>query len=165
MEDIIEIYEPIYRKTFNYMPILIILISILIVTVALLIILKRKKRKLVLTPEQKYKNILNDYIELQKSITTISSRDFSNKTIYMFKSYISDFYIKGYKSSTTKEMLDRLNLDSNSRSQKLEDIFLNKLEPSQYGKFEIEDSLKHDIVKECVDFITEIYNDKGEYNA
>lgn len=162
MEDIIEIYDPIYRESMNFTPIIIIVLSILLIFAAIVIFRKVKQKKSIITPEQRYQKALDDYLELQKEIDSLSSYSFSNRAADIFKSYLSEHFLRDYKSTTTHEMINQMNRDSNHRSEVLEQYFEEKLKPAQYGKLELESTLKNEIVRECVDYISELYSETGE---
>lgn len=165
MDDIIEIYEPVYRESNNLLLLLIIVLAAIVLLIITILVIKRiKNQKSKITPEQQYQHVLGSYIKLQKKIDMLSSHDFSNYASNIFKSYLSDLYLKDYISLTAQEMLINMYQESGEKNESLEEIFIHKLEPAQFGKLELNSSTKNIIVKECVDYITVIYNKSGGEN-
>ncbi len=165
MNDIVDIYEPIYREGNNILLLLIVALGLIIIGFSLFFIIKYfvKKSKIV-TPEMHYNNCLNNFIKLQGNIGNISSHDFSLEVNTIFKSYLTRLYDISYLPNTAGEIIEKLKSEELETNLDLEDIFVKNLEMAQYGKKELEASQMHILAKECVDIITTIYNKKDSSN-
>ncbi|QEN06137.1 hypothetical protein EW093_16060 [Thiospirochaeta perfilievii] len=109
-------------------------------------------------PQESYKNTLDRYLEIQNSIETLTTSQFSLQVSYIFKSYLSTLYSVDFLSSTNQEMLIKLERNFSFNNGDLVNFFLNELEPGQFGKYQIPKDKKNQIIKTCVDVITELYN-------
>ncbi len=159
MEDIYDIYEPIYRES-TKLPgiILFILLGILLLLLTLFIIKKIRNKKNPVTPEMMYKEVIEKLTNLQTDINTISSYDFSTLLSSLYKNYMSNLYILNFRSDTAEELFFRLNDDKSI----LRFLFINCIEPSLFGKKEVKIEDRKTIIKECVESITEHYKQNGD---
>lgn len=164
MDDIIEIYEPLYRETFNIWPIVITAGTVFLLIILFIILRKVKRKKEAVRSEGLYKKTLNDFIILQSTVDSVTSHYFSNEVMTIFKEYLTQIYNKFYRAATIPEMLKKLNSDVNKDTKELQELFINEVEPAQYGKLELNLQSKNKIIKECVDLITIINNNKGVDN-
>lgn len=159
MEDINDIYEPIYRETSKSVGILIIIaIVVSIVILTIFIINKLKNKNKPVTQMQKYQNVLNNLTKLQADIENISSYEFSTRLSKIYKNYLSSLYNKNYTSDTAEELF----YDLNEEDCNLKFLFVNYIEPSLFGKKNIKIEDRRATIKECVENITNHYNANGE---
>ncbi len=160
MEDIIEIYDPIYRDTNNIIQILLISLIVVIIAVVIFYVVKRiRKRVIIISPEQQYKNTLDKYLELQNKMDELDTTTYSADVTYLFKDYLTMLFKLDFLSTTNQEMLLKLRAMTEHSDETIEDYFLNRLEPAQFGKYEIDKDEKNLIIKNCVDVITNLYTE------
>ncbi|MGL1892114.1 MAG: hypothetical protein OCD02_10845 [Spirochaetaceae bacterium] len=165
MEDIIEIYEPIYRETSKVLPITLLFLLILLIGIGLFFLFRYiKYKKSIITPEHKYKKCLDSFLILQNNIEKKSTHDFADKVSYLYKKYLTDLYSTDFNSTTAEEMIEKLLL-FNVDNVLIKDMFINIIEPCQFGKLHINIDQKNITIKNCVDSITTQYNKKVNIDA
>lgn len=166
MEDIIDIYDPIFRETNNILLILIISFIIILISFIIFFVIKKiKSKKIFITPEQQYKKTLDKYLDLQSKMNTLDTTSYSSTVTFLFKEYLTELLNFDFLSATNQEMLLKLKLLTTKDDEILADYFMNKLEPAQFGKYEIDEKEKNIIIKNCVDTITNLYTETiGEQN-
>lgn len=160
MEDIIEIYDPIYRDTNNIILILLISFIVAIMTVVILYVVKRiRGKEIIITSEQQYKNTLDRYLELQNKMDILDTTSYSADVTYIFKHYLTMLFKLDFLSTTNQEMLIKLSSVTEYSNETMTDYFLNRLEPAQFGKYQLDNNEKNLIIKNCVDVITNLYTE------
>lgn len=163
MNDIIDIYEPLYRES-NY-TLLIVLLSCLFIGIvfgAFQIIRYLKSRKNEPTKEECYKNTLDQFLKLQKRSEKLSSNIFSSDLITIYKKYLTDLLKDDLMSATIEELIIKLRKQSLTDMDGLEKLLTNKISPALYGNQNILDEDREMAIKACVDTITLIYNREAE---
>lgn len=147
MNDINEIYAPIYREP-NRIPfyILIVLITLLIITTLYYIIKKIKTRPI---RERTFEEIYSDCIE---EITALGT-ELQERHLYCFKDFLSHTFCENFYAKTHEELIIHKNLiDLNLYD--LLDIFNKKF----YSGLKIDPSIETRVIGELVECITQIYN-------
>lgn len=163
MDDIFEIYEPVYRDGISIIPILvtIFLVAGLIIS-AVLIYKKLKNRVKLLTPEKIYKNFLDEVLTIQNEMGKSDSHQFSQRVTFIIKKFLTDFYHTDFLHTTNSEMIEKLHGLTNRDLNGLKISFIEKLEVSQYGKMSLNNMEKDEILKSSAETITNIYNELKE---
>lgn len=155
MNDIVDIYEPIY-ETPNYLFIVVIAIGVVaLITVTLfLIIISRKKS--VVTLETKYKSSLDNILFLKGKVGKLQSKEFLKDANEILFNYIFYQLSENYNSLTSSEIVQNLN-NLSLENQYIKEFFTNKNDHILYGKdtFENQDREKH--LKEYGELITTLY--------
>lgn len=164
MEDIIDIYDPIFRPA-NYTTIIVItVLSILALSTIIFFVIKYIKGKSkIITPEERYKAVLNSYLLIDKEEST--SLIFSQKISYIFKEYLETWFSDNYQSSTSEELVNKLKRLNLPNIDKLSEIFKNQLDHVLYANSSLTKDQRKEIMKEIVDSITFIYNKEAENNV
>lgn len=159
MNDIIDVYEPVYTSTNYAFPILIILLTILVSSSVIFLILKLKKRKtVVLTPEENYKNCLESLGNVNKEKESLKSSDYASKINFIYKSYLTTLLNYDFTALTTDELIERLGSLEIPQIGKIEDYFKNYLDPALYAGISFNSDIKDEVIKNCVESITFLYN-------
>lgn len=151
MNDIHDIYNPIYRES-NELPItiLIIILTLLCLTATFLILRKLRNRK------ESPKTLEEVYIDVIKNITSLGDR-LHESHLYYFKEFLSFVYNKNFLSMTHEELLT----NNPMNSDKLETVLLN-LERRVYAKDHLNPNEEKETITDIVEVITTIYNSKKE---
>ena len=163
MNDIIEIYDPLYRTTNNYLLILIVIIGLALLASIILIVLKKIKSKIkIVTPEEVYNKTLDDYLIIQNKIDNTETSDFSESVIQTFRIFCTKILKKDFYSMTHTELVNEIKQFNLKEFNNVNNIFKNKLEASQYGKLDLTIDEKNEILKLCVESVTQIFNKTKE---
>ncbi|OQY39367.1 MAG: hypothetical protein B6229_03815 [Spirochaetaceae bacterium 4572_7] len=158
MEDIIDIYPPIYRNPNNIIAILITIFITILVIVGIYFIIKYiRKKKGYKTPKQKYEICLTDFLELQNKEEEISSKEFTVKLNSIFKEYLATIYSSKLLSTTPEELYAKLE-EKGLSNDRLKNFIINDLQVAKYGHGLLSRENKDQGIKECVEAVTFIYN-------
>ena len=158
MDDIIDIYEPIYRNNSRILFIMLISAGIIVTTIGLYFLIRYIiKRRAFLTPEMKYKKCLDDFLELQKEKTTLTDRDFSLKINNIFRTYLSTLYSSSFIAFTPEELYAELESKGVSNVN-LKRLIVRELQTAYFGHGKLHWDLKDQTIKEFADTITYLYN-------
>ena len=154
MNDINEIYEPLYRET-SKLPLIILLSVALFLSgfVAFFILRKIKGKFKTITPQQEYNNTIETFTNIQKEIDNKSSYNFSVETSFAYKNYLSKLYNNNLVAATGEELFSTINDTTN-----IGELYINRIEPTLYGKRELSTVDKNNILREFVESITMHYN-------
>jgi len=161
MEDIIDIYEPVYRSTFHW-GILLIIVSAIILGVFIFLILKKIRNK-NLTPsiDEVYNNTLEEIIILQKKLPNISSKIFSYEVTNLLKKYLSFSFNSDFKHLTNEEIISRL-MTENFLDQNLNTYLLKNLQEAHFGKLDLTEEIKTSILESVANTVNIVYKNLSE---
>lgn len=160
MEDIYDIYEPIYKNT-NYIPLIIISTVIVLIIIALVFIfLKKRKSKKIITIDTMYEKSLSNIVFLKGEVSKLSSKDFlikSNRILFNFLGFI---YNKNYFALTSGELLNKITEYNFPKKDFLHNQFLNITDKTLYGKNEIPREDRILLLKNYGEIIDSIYKER-----
>lgn len=149
MEDIIDIYEPVYRESNQLL--VVSLITILLVLALVFILLKKFRKKKRVTPSELYSKSLDDLIFLKGEL----GKTGSDKSLQKLRSILINYFLKieglNYSSSTSNELGEVLIIQG---ATSLGEIYINKFDSVIYGKTTISREEIESIIKETGDHIT-----------
>lgn len=147
MNDINEIYAPIYREP-NRLPYIVLLILLtLIVGLVIYYVIKKIKNRPV-----KIRSLDEIYSDCIDDITSLGS-ELQERHLYCFKDFLSNIYRENFYAKTHEELLN---------SDKLEELNIQQLLDTCNKKFysgvAIEPEYEAQTVRDLVECITQIYN-------
>lgn len=151
MNDINDIYAPIYREP-NRIP-LIILITLISICVVLLVFFIIKK---VRDSKKRDKTIEEIYSDTLKELTSLGST-LNEQHLYCFKDFLSCVFSENYYSKTHEELINNPKLKEINLEEILE-VFNNKF----YSGLKIDKSIEIKVIESLVEIITQIYNRECE---
>ncbi|MBN2618574.1 MAG: hypothetical protein JXR64_09730 [Spirochaetales bacterium] len=155
MNDIIEIYDPIYRE-----PNIIIYILLGIILLALIFLIGRviykkiREKRSFKSRRHYYEESINNLTNIKLHIEKFDSYEFSMKITNIIKKYLATIYGEKIKALTLEELFIKLNL----KNDNLVNLFKNSIEKAQYGKEDLSINTRLNCLSESVEFITLIYN-------
>lgn len=165
MEDILDIYEPVYRENSLLLPVIIVLSVLILLSVVLVFIYFKKRIKKHLTHDEIYAMYMDKYTDLKKSIVQISSYDFANKVNSYLKGFITELYKKDYYHATIEELITYMESFNISMLNDFKNIYLEHLQPAMYGNVAISKEDKDSIIVNCVEITTQLYNKRVDDNV
>lgn len=156
MNDIIDVYEPIYRETNYLIPILLAIIIAIVLGVSIFLLIKKLKRRTKTeSPQKRYERCLDDFLKIDNKS---NSHDFSNRVNYIFKNYLTHYLDSDFMALTTNELLGRLEELNIPVYPLLDNLFREKIDPALYGNIDIDSDSREKTVESCVECITYLFN-------
>lgn len=159
MEDIIDIYEPIYTEPSHLPLILIILGSLLLLAGGIFLLIRFLKRKKA-DPQRYYNEIMKVCLQLKDSIETTNSRDFSYTLTRSIGKYMSAIYNKNFSSKTRDEL--EFEFNTHPDLKKYRDAFfiiMKYLGPAKFARYEIPEAQKSSVLHQVVETMTDMHQD------
>lgn len=158
MNDIIDIYEPVYSPP-NYILIIIVTILIILIVTGLVLFLLKKLKSRTKTATQKYEETLDSFLFLKGEADKIKSKNFLIKCNKILLSFLDYSHSKSYASLTSGELMEMLQNYIIDKKFILT-FFPKKYDLILYGKHELDKEEKFDILKNYGEIVFKLY--KGD---
>lgn len=158
MNDILDIYEPVYSPP-NYFLIILITISIILIITGLVLFILKKLKNRPKTATQKYEETLDSFLFLKGEAGKIKSKDFLIKCNKILLSFLDYSHSKNYASLTSGELMEMLQNYIIDKKFILS-FFPKKYDLILYGKYEIDAQEKLEILKNYGKIVFKLY--KGD---
>lgn len=154
MEDIVDIYEPVYQS--NY--IVYIIISILILTTALItfLILQHRRSNKKERPEEIYSKAMDKLLLLKGESEKIEDSIFLKRSKKILLEYINYLESDDLGSLTSDLIAKRLNKDG---FNELGNIYRTYFDPVSYGKAKLTPEIKKIVIKGTGDYISYLFRE------
>lgn len=155
MDDILDIYEPIYETT-NYIPIITLIIAVIILLLIGLFLYRKHKKDKEVTLESTYKKSLDDILFLKGEAGKIGHRVFVKRANTILFEYLSFHFSEDYIHLTSKEIIETFKAKT-IISDYILNFFSTRNDLILFGKDEIINEDRIELLKEYGELLTSLY--------